>query len=114
MISANEYFDGTVKSLGYETPHGKSTVGVMEPGDYEFGTDYHETMTVVEGELVVTLPGTFEAVSYKNGQTFEVEANSSFKVRSIKFKVSDRLSELCQSYLKGQREAIANQALIAA
>jgi uncharacterized protein YaiE (UPF0345 family) len=83
MISANEYFNATVKSLGYETSEGKSTVGVMEPGDYQFGTDSHEIMTVVEGELVVALPGASEAISYKSGQTFEVAANSSFKVTAV-------------------------------
>ncbi len=83
MIAANEYFDATVKSLGYETSEGKSTVGVMEPGDYEFGTDSHEIMTVIEGELVVTLPGATESTSYENGQSFEVEANSSFKVTAV-------------------------------
>lgn len=83
MISANEYFDAKVKSLGYETSEGKSTVGVMEPGDYEFGTSTHETMIVIEGELVVTMPGETATTSYKAGQQFEVEANSSFKVTAV-------------------------------
>ncbi len=37
MITVNEYFDGAVKSLGYQTNEGKSTVGVMEEGEYKFG-----------------------------------------------------------------------------
>lgn len=85
MITTNEYFDGNVKSLGYTTEAGKSTVGVMEPGDYEFGTSTHEVMTVVEGELVVQLPGETEFKSYKNGESFEVEANKSFKVKVVGF-----------------------------
>jgi uncharacterized protein YaiE (UPF0345 family) len=52
MISVNEYFDARVKSLGYTTTTGKSTVGVMEEGEYEFGTSTHETMIVIEGELI--------------------------------------------------------------
>ena len=80
MIASNEYFDAKVKSLGYETAQGKSTVGVMEPGEYEFGTSSHEIMTVIEGELLVTLPGSVEAKSYKAGSSFEVVKNSSFKV----------------------------------
>lgn len=83
MISANEYFDAKVKSLGYETAEGKSTVGVMEAGDYEFGTSTHEVMTVIEGELIVTLLGESESKSYKAGDTFEVEKDSSFKVTAI-------------------------------
>ena len=83
MISANEYFDATVKSLGYTTANGNSTVGVMEEGNYEFGTSSHETMTVIEGELIALLPGENAEQSYKAGESFEVEANSSFKVKAV-------------------------------
>jgi purine/pyrimidine-nucleoside phosphorylase len=83
MIQSNTYFEEKVKSLGYETAEGKSTVGVMEPGVYEFGTSTHETMIVVEGELKATLPGENEATSYKAGQKFEVPANITFKVEAI-------------------------------
>jgi len=82
MISANEYFDGNVKSLGYTSQDGKSTIGVMEKGNYEFGTSSHETMIVIEGVLEVKLDGQNEWVSYGAGQSFEVEANSSFQVKT--------------------------------
>ncbi|MGY6648621.1 pyrimidine/purine nucleoside phosphorylase [Wenyingzhuangia sp. IMCC45574] len=82
MISANEYFDATVKSLGYEND-GKSTVGVMEPGDYEFGTGAAEVMTVIEGELIALLPGATEWISFKAGQSFDVPGDSSFKVKAV-------------------------------
>lgn len=84
MINVNEYFDGAVKSLGYASAEGKSTIGVIESGEYEFGTSSHETMTVIEGELIAQLPGSEKWVSYNNGQSFEVEANTSFKVKSDK------------------------------
>ncbi len=83
MISSNEYFDGTVKSLGYTSATGKSTIGVMEPGEYEFNTSDKETMNVVEGELIALLPGEEEWKSYKTGTFFKVGANTSFKVKSV-------------------------------
>lgn len=83
MIKANSYFEDQVKSLGYDSKEGASTVGVMEAGDYEFGTSSHETMIVIEGELIVTLPGETTTKSYKNGEQFEVEANKSFKVTAV-------------------------------
>jgi hypothetical protein len=83
MISLNEYFDKKVKSLGYSTAAGKSTVGVMEEGEYEFGTSSHETMIVVEGELIVLLPNETEWKSFKTGTSFEVNASTSFKVKSV-------------------------------
>lgn len=91
MISANEYFDGNVKSLGYESATGKSTLGVMESGTYEFATSLHETMNVVEGEMTVLLPGATEWVTYKAGEAYQIEANQKFQV-----KVSIQTSYLCQ------------------
>lgn len=91
MISVNEYFDGTVKSLGYTSADGKSTIGVIEPGEYEFGTSQHETMVIIEGELSALLPESSEWTKYSNGQSFEVPANSSFKVRA-----SSQTSYLCK------------------
>ena len=91
MIASNEYFDAKVKSLGYTSAAGNSTIGVMEPGDYEFGTSSHETMRVIEGDLVALLPGSTEWKSFGAGTSFEVDANSSFKVKSI-----GQTSYLCQ------------------
>lgn len=91
MISANEYFDAKVKSLGYTSSTGKSTVGVMEEGEYEFGTSTHETMIVIEGELIALLPNETEWKSFKSGASFEVEANASFQVKSV-----GQTSYLCQ------------------
>lgn len=91
MIQENSYFDNNVKSLGYETPEGDSTIGVMEPGDYEFGTSKHETMLVIEGEMHVKLPGESEFKEVKNGEMFQVEANQKFQV-----KIVGQTSYLCQ------------------
>ena len=91
MISTNDYFDGNVKSLGYTSSIGKSTIGVMEPGDYEFGTSTHETMIVVEGEMTVKLPDASEWKTYKTGESYQIEANKKFQV-----KVSGQTSYLCQ------------------
>lgn len=82
MITVNEYFGGAVKSLAYEN-NGKSTVGVIDAGEYEFGTSTHETMFVIEGEMEALLPGQKEWVIYSSGQKFEVEANTSFKVKLV-------------------------------
>ena len=79
MIQVNEYFDGAVKSLGYTSKEGKSTIGVIDKGEDEFGTSSSEIMTVIEGELAIKLKGETDWKNYKNGESFEVEANSSFK-----------------------------------
>ncbi|MGM9479304.1 pyrimidine/purine nucleoside phosphorylase [Pedobacter sp. GSP4] len=82
MITENQYFDGNVKSLGYQTTEGKSTVGVINPGEYTFGTAQKEIMHVIEGELTALLPGSTEWTSVKAGHSFEIAANASFKVKA--------------------------------
>ncbi|MDB5264267.1 MAG: hypothetical protein JWQ14_3550 [Adhaeribacter sp.] len=91
MINVNEYFGGQVKSLGYSTPAGKSSIGVIEPGIYEFGTSMHEIMTILEGELKALLPGTETWATFGKGQAFEVPANTSFKVEA-----TSQAAYLCQ------------------
>nr|WP_315424718.1 pyrimidine/purine nucleoside phosphorylase [uncultured Pedobacter sp.] len=82
MITENHYFDGNVKSLGYETAEGKSTIGIINPGQYTFGTAQKEIMHVIEGELEALLPEAAEWQSIKAGSKFEVDENSSFKVKT--------------------------------
>ena len=81
MLKVNEYFDGNVKSISFESPTLPASVGVMAPGEYEFGTSQKETMTVVSGELVVCLPGESEFRSYPAGEHFVVEANQKFQLK---------------------------------
>ena len=38
MLQVNEYFSGNVKSIGFDNADQRATVGVMAPGEYEFGT----------------------------------------------------------------------------
>ena len=81
MLKVNEYFDGNVKSISFESPTLPASVGVMAPGEYEFGTSQKETMTVVSGELVVCLPGESEFRAYPAGEHFIVEANQKFQLK---------------------------------
>lgn len=81
MFTVNEYFDGKVKSLGFKNEDGDVTIGVMAPGEFEFGTTTIEYMTVTSGELVVQLPGESDWKSYKPFETFIVEKDKKFKVK---------------------------------
>lgn len=82
MIDVNEYYDGNVKSLAFQGSGLPATVGVMAPGDYEFGTSQNEMMTVVDGSLTVQLPGASDWQTFTNGQTFDVAANQKFLVKA--------------------------------
>lgn len=81
MLETNEYFDGNVKSIGFKTATLPATVGVMEIGEYEFGTSQKETMTVVSGALTVMLPNATEWKTYQQGDNFIVGANEKFQLK---------------------------------
>jgi uncharacterized protein YaiE (UPF0345 family) len=48
--------EGKVKSLGAEYEGQRFTAGVMLPGEYNFGTEQEETITVTVGNLKIKLP----------------------------------------------------------
>ncbi|MEP0356280.1 MAG: pyrimidine/purine nucleoside phosphorylase [Paraglaciecola sp.] len=81
MFDVNEYFEGKVKSIGFQTESLPATVGVMAAGDYEFGTSQFETMTVVSGALTVFLPDATQWQTFAANEQFTVEANQTFKVQ---------------------------------
>lgn len=81
MLKVNEYFDGRVKSISFEGSDLPASVGVMAPGEYEFGTSQKETMTVVSGELVAKLPGESDFRAYGEGESFVVAANQKFHLQ---------------------------------
>ena len=92
---ANIYFDGKVTSRTVIFPDGsKKTLGIMFPGDYEFGTAEKEIMEIFAGNLDVLLPGAAGWVTFKEGEVFEVPSQSKF---SLKVK---SLTDYCCSYVK--------------
>lgn len=81
MFDVNEYFDGQVKSLAFQAANDKATVGVMAAGDYEFGTNTIEHMTLISGEMSVKLPDENSWRSIAINETFIVAADVSFLVK---------------------------------
>lgn len=91
--AANLYFEGKVSSRTVLFADGsKKTLGLMLPGEYEFGTAQKEIMEILVGDLEVCLPGeTWQTISA--GQSFQVAANSKFQ---LKIKTP---TDYCCSYL---------------
>lgn len=81
MLNVNEYFDGKVKSIGFQTQTLPATVGVMLAGEYEFNTDKKETVSVVSGALTVKLPDSDEWQTFQPGDSFIVEAQQKFQLK---------------------------------
>jgi hypothetical protein len=90
---ANVYFDGKVTSRTVLFADGtRKTLGIMMPGEYEFGTGAREVMEVLGGEMRVLLPGQTEWQTFGAGQSFEVPSDSSFKLEI------DGVADYCCSY----------------
>jgi uncharacterized protein YaiE (UPF0345 family) len=91
---ANVYFDGKVSSRTVIFADGsRKTLGLMLPGDYEFGTEQKELMEILSGDLDVLLPGDSDWRVIKGGESFEVPANCRFKL------VIKSPTDYCCSYL---------------
>lgn len=82
MLTHNTYFEGKVQSVGFERNGRKATVGVIAPGEFHFGTDAAERMTVTSGELHAKLAGGTWVI-YPAGTAFEVPGKSGFDVKAI-------------------------------
>lgn len=79
---ANVYFDGKVTSRALTTEEGnRITLGIMLPGEYEFGTSEKELMEVLAGAVDVLLPGEADWRSLVAGDSFEVPANAKFQLK---------------------------------
>jgi len=91
---ANVYFDGKVVSRTVVFADGsKKTLGIMQPGEYEFSTGDKELMEIMSGELDVALPGAAGTRPIKGGESFEVPANSKFRMTVRK------LTDYCCSFI---------------
>ncbi len=83
MLKVNEYFEGQVKSIAFHNEEGDATLGVMEPGTYEFNTTAIEYMTIISGAVSVLLPHFAEYQLFHKGDIFTVPANSTFKIEVL-------------------------------
>ena len=91
---ANVYFDGKVTSRTVLFPDGtKKTLGIMLPGEYEFGTAQEELMEILGGKLDVLLPGENEWKTFTGAASFKVPANSRFKLNV------QEVTDYCCSYI---------------
>ncbi|MFZ5998547.1 MAG: pyrimidine/purine nucleoside phosphorylase [Nitrospirota bacterium] len=92
---ANIYFDGNVTSRTVIFNDGsKKTLGIMLPGEYEFDTGDKEIMEILSGDIDVLLPDETAWKTIKGGESFEVPAHATFKLK-VK-----SLTDYCCSFIK--------------
>ena len=82
MLEHNSYFEGKVQSVGFERNGRRATAGVIDAGEFQFGTQAAERMTVVSGELQARLPGEAAFRAFPAGTAFEVPARGGFDMKA--------------------------------
>ena len=91
---ANVYFDGGVTSRTIKFDNGEvKTLGMMQPGEYQFNTDKKEILEILLGEVDVLLPDQTKWQHFTAGDTFEVKANASFSINAVS------LTDYCCSFV---------------
>jgi uncharacterized protein YaiE (UPF0345 family) len=82
MINVNEYFQGRIKSLGFELKATPYTAGVLLPGNYTIDTEKEEHITATVGEFEVRPPGC-DWKTVRTGETIMIPSKSSFDIKVI-------------------------------
>ncbi len=90
-MEVNHYFDDQVLSLSFQNSNGLSSVGVMEPGNYEFSTSQNERMVIISGALLVQREDDLEPLLYSDGEEFHVRNDQTFNVE-----VTEPTAYLCE------------------
>jgi uncharacterized protein YaiE (UPF0345 family) len=83
MLKQNSYFEGKVQSIAFERNGRRFTVGVIDVGEFHFGTVAPERMTVISGDLLALLPGEAGWRAFPAGTSFEVHGQSGFDVKAV-------------------------------
>ena len=92
---ANYYFDGKVTSRNIIFSDGSTkTLGIMLPGEYQFNTSLKEIIEITSGEIEVLISEEQGWQDMREGMSFEIPKNSSFKLKVSK------LFDYCCSYLE--------------
>lgn len=95
ITKANVYFGGQVTSRTVVFADGsRKTLGFMQSGDYEFGTEAPECMEMLGGSMEVKLAGEDSWTNYTEGESFNVPGNSQFAL-----KVAEGGADYCCTYL---------------
>jgi len=93
-VAGNSYFDGAVTSRTVHFSDGsRKTLGYMQKGEYEFGTEEAELMEITAGDVEYKLADSDEFVAVKAGGSFNVPANSKFQIKV------HEITDYCCSYL---------------
>ena len=90
MFQLRKYHGERVQSLTYDDGKNPFSVGIISPGEYEFGAIKKEVTTVTSGIISVWIEGEEGWKDYKAFETFTIPGHKNFK-----YKVNETSSYIC-------------------
>ncbi|MGT0150663.1 pyrimidine/purine nucleoside phosphorylase [Vibrio metschnikovii] len=87
----NSYFDGNVKSLGFQQAWRVNDRRCDGSWRYTFATDAPEKMTVIKRSLTIKRTKRSTLIAFHSGECFDVDGHSSFDLQ-----VSQTTACLCE------------------
>ena len=90
-MKVNSYFSNQVLSIDFMNSNGTCSIGVMEPGLFQFSTSKNERIIVTSGALIVQRLNDPEPLLFTDGEEFHIPENQSFEVE-----VSEQTAYLCE------------------
>ncbi len=90
MFQLRKYHGERVQSLTYDDGKKVFSVGIISPGEYEFGAIKKEITTVTSGKISVWVEGNDQWEEYSAFQKFTIPDHKNFR-----YKVSETSSYIC-------------------
>lgn len=90
MFQLRKYHGERVQSLTYDDGKKAFSVGIISPGEYEFGAIKKEITTVTSGKISAWVEGNDQWQDYSAFQEFTISGHKNFR-----YKVSETSSYIC-------------------
>lgn len=90
MFQLKKYHGERVQSLTYDDGGKPFSVGIISPGEYEFGAIKKEITTVTSGKISVWIEGNKQWKDYSAFQEFTIPGHKNFR-----YKVNETSSYIC-------------------
>jgi uncharacterized protein YaiE (UPF0345 family) len=90
MFQLRKYHGERVQSLTYDDGKKAFSVGIISPGEYEFGAIKEEVTTVTSGKISVWVEGSEKWQDYSAHEAFTIPGHKNFR-----YKVEETSSYIC-------------------
>ena len=81
MYELRKYHGDRVQSLTYDDDNTAFSVGILSPGEYQFGAIKKELFTVTSGAISAWVEDQNEWKEYRKGENFAIPSHKNFMLK---------------------------------